>query len=79
MQTQEILNLLEEALEVDAGSLELATEISSVDQWDSIGWLAVMSAVDERFDIRLDTQKISAFIRVENLVEHIEERLRQKP
>lgn len=78
MDTQHVLALLEEALELDAGQLTAETEIAGVETWDSLGWLGVMSVLDERLDIRLDTQKIPTFVTVQDLLTHIEQRLGQR-
>lgn len=71
-----LLAMLEEALEMEAGVLRPETSIESVSEWDSVGWLAVMSIVDEKLNIRLDTAKIPNFLTVSEVIEHIQSKLK---
>ena len=71
MTDSEIIALLAEALEVDESALTPDTEISSIEEWNSLGWLSVMSLLDERFDVSLSASEIRAMRTVSDVVEHV--------
>lgn len=68
---KEILDLICEALERDSGSLSLDRSIRDVPEWTSIGWLAIISLLDERFNIALGSKDIRGFQRVSDVVEFV--------
>lgn len=68
---KEILDLICEALERDSGSLSLDRSIKDVPEWTSIGWLAIISLLDERFNIALGSKDIRGFQRVSDVVEFV--------
>ncbi len=68
MQTQEIINLFAEAIEVEPSSLTTETVIAHVPEWNSLGWLTIMSLLDERYEIQLSAKRIREFKTVEDAV-----------
>lgn len=71
MTDTEIIELLAEALEVDASALQTDTAIADVEEWNSLGWLSVMSLLDERFDVSLSAAEIRAMRTVADVLQHV--------
>ena len=49
-----LLNLVEDLLNIDQGSLTSETRLVNVSAWDSMGVLLLMAEMDERFGITLN-------------------------
>ncbi len=49
MTNQEKLQLLEEIMELDEGTLKEDMLLSDIDEWDSISLLSFMAMMDEKF------------------------------
>ena len=61
MNPQEIIDLFAEAIEVEPSALTPETVIAEVPEWNSLGWLTIMSLLDERYEIRLTAKQIRSF------------------
>ena len=46
----EVISTIETALEIEKGSLNLDTAMGSIEQWDSLGHLSILSSLDVLFD-----------------------------
>ena len=71
MSTNELLELFAEGLEVDAGRLTPETRIADVEEWNSIGWLTIMSLVDEKLGVQIESKAIRAFQTVQDVVDYL--------
>lgn len=49
-----LLNLVEDLLNVETGSLTIETRLVNVPAWDSMGILLLMAEMDERFGITMN-------------------------
>jgi acyl carrier protein len=67
MTEDDMIGLIAEALEVPPGSLSLQTEVAAVDEWGSLGWLTLMSILDERHGVSLSTSDIDSIAKVSDL------------
>ena len=47
---EEVISTMESALELEKGSLSLDTYMGGIEQWDSLGHLSILSALDVLFD-----------------------------
>ena len=47
---EEVISTMESALELEKGSLSLDTHMGGIEQWDSLGHLSILSALDALFD-----------------------------
>jgi acyl carrier protein len=50
-----------DALQIDEGSLQKELEYNSITEWDSIGHMALMAALEDTFDIMMDMDDIIDF------------------
>ena len=71
MTTNGVIELIAEALEVDTSSLSMDTRIDSVEEWNSIGWLTIMSLVDEQLGVQIESKAIRSFQTVRDVVDYL--------
>jgi acyl carrier protein len=71
MNTQELIGLFAEALEVDESSLTPETRIADVEEWNSIGWLTIMSMVDEQLGVQNESKAIRGFQTVQEVIDYL--------
>jgi acyl carrier protein len=71
MDTQELINLFAESIEAEPSTLTPGTIISEVPDWNSLGWLTIMSLLDERYAIQLTAPQIRNFKTVNDVVEAV--------
>ena len=74
MSNNELLELFAEGLEVDASSLSAETRIADVEEWNSIGWLTIMSLVDERLGVQIESKAIRAFQTVQEVIDYLNQK-----
>ncbi|MDY8045198.1 acyl carrier protein [Paenibacillus polymyxa] len=68
MDLQTKLNLLEDMLEADQGSLEVTTSLDSLPDWDSVAAISLIALVDEHFDKRITGSMIKEFKTVQDII-----------
>jgi len=68
MDLQQKLNLLEEMLDLDQGSLEVTTILDSLDGWDSVAAISLIAIVDEHFDKVITGAMIKEFKTVQDIL-----------
>lgn len=71
MNTQELIGLFAEALEVDESALTPETRIADVEEWNSIGWLTIMSMVDEQLGVQIESKAIRGFTTVQEVIDYL--------
>ena len=71
MNSNAMLDLLAEALEVEPGTITAETKIADVDEWNSIGWLTIMSLVDERLNVQINSKDVRGFKTAGEVVDHV--------
>lgn len=64
MTEKEKLALLEEAMELDEGTLSIDDVLEDYPEWDSISALSLIALVDEKFGKILDGQTVKKFEKV---------------
>lgn len=68
MTEQEKIAMLEDMLELDAGSLSMDTQLSSIDEYDSMAKLSLIVLFDEEFNKKLTGEQLRTFVKVEDIV-----------
>ncbi len=66
--TNALLNVIEQLLNIDEGTLTLETLLVDVPGWDSMGVLLLMAEMDERFGITLNEATLSHLKVVKDIV-----------
>lgn len=60
MTDSEFLSQFVEAIGADPGSIALDTDLSTVEVWDSVAYLAVMTLIDEQMGVPLRPEQLVA-------------------
>lgn len=64
--------MLEDMLELDGGVLEPATELSSIDEYDSMAKLSLIVLMDDEFGKKLTGEKIRQFKTVQDILDFMD-------
>jgi len=64
MTEKEKIELLEEMLELDEGTLSPETVLADLDEWDSIAAISFIALVDDEFDKSVKGADIRSFVTV---------------
>lgn len=55
---EKYVNAFVEGLEVDAAIVKEGLEYQSIPEWDSVGHMGLVAAIEDAFDIMMDTDDI---------------------
>ncbi|CAM4373395.1 acyl carrier protein [Paenibacillus endophyticus] len=72
MNVQTKLDLLEDMLELEQGSLEMTCKLESLESWDSLAAISLIALVDEHFEKRLTGAMIKEFKTVQDIIDFME-------
>jgi len=72
MTKEEKINLLEETLDVDNGTLTESSILSELPQYDSMSKLAIIVMFDDEFSKKLTGEKLKEFITVGDILDFME-------
>ena len=64
--------MIEEMLELDGGVLEPATELCSIDEYDSMAKLSLIVLMDDEFGKKLTGEKIRQFKTVQDILDFMD-------
>ena len=68
MTKEEKIALLEDMLELESGALAPETELSSIDEYDSMAKLSLIVLVDDEFSKKLTGEQIREFKTVQDIL-----------
>ncbi len=68
MTVEEKIALIEEELELDAGTLTPETDLSGIEEWDSMAYLSFVAMVDEHFGKLITAAQLKACGTVNDLL-----------
>jgi len=71
MTNLDLIQLLAEALEIEASSIHPEKPVAEYEEWNSLAWLTIMSLLDERYGIRLTGKEIRGFVTVNDVIENV--------
>lgn len=72
MTVLEKLQVLEDALGVEPGTLSEDTKLEQLDEWDSIGVITLIAMFDSMFEKSVTPQEIKEFVTVKDILEKME-------
>lgn len=72
MTQEEKIALLEDMLELDANTLTPETELSSIEEYDSMAKLSLIVLMDEECGKKLTGEKIREFKTIQNILDFME-------
>jgi acyl carrier protein len=73
MTLKEKINLIEESLELEEGTLNESTKLEDVAEFDSMGKLSLIVICDEEFNKKLSGEKIEEFQTVSDILKFFDE------
>lgn len=68
MTKEEKIALLEDMLELESGALAPETELSSIDEYDSMAKLSLIVLMDDEFSKKLSGEQIREFKTVQDIL-----------
>jgi acyl carrier protein len=71
MKKEEFPGLLKEALELQDTDLQVSTDLTKIEAYDSMAVMSVIAFVDEHFSKRLTAKQLATITTVGNLMELI--------
>ena len=72
--TEQVQVVLQEALRVDAGDIGPQTEFGDLPQWDSMGHMEVMVALEKAFGVEITAVTITELVSITAICTYIEAR-----
>lgn len=72
MELTKKLALIEEALDVEEGSLTAETPLDDVEEWDSIAMLSLIAMLDDEFGKTISGKELKALISVADILAYME-------
>ena len=69
MTKEEKIALLEDMLELESGALTAETELSSIDEYDSMAKLSLIVLMDDEFSKKLSGEQIREFKTVQDILD----------
>lgn len=72
MRIDEKLELLEEILESDAGSLEADLKLDNIEEWDSMAQISLMALMDDKFGKKVTGEVIRSLKTVGDILQLME-------
>ena len=69
MDSKQLIELIEEIMDVDEGTLEPDTELADMDEWDSLTKLSLIATAKQRFKKTLTADIIKGFETVADIIE----------
>lgn len=73
MTIEEKLDLIAETLDTDRANLTSSTELSSLDEWDSMGVISTITMLDRKFKKVLSAEQIEQLTAVQDILDRMEE------
>ncbi len=71
MSTQEKIEMLEEIMDVDEGTLAEDSILEEFEEWDSLSKLALIAKAKQEFGIVLKAETIREFVTVSDICEYL--------
>lgn len=71
MNMEEKIVLLAKTLQLDRKHLNPDTKLDSLEEWDSLGIMAVIAMLDKQFDIRLKGDEITSLHNIGDILRHM--------
>jgi acyl carrier protein len=71
MTDQEKITLIEDTLEIEAGTLTIETNLENLDEYDSMAKLSLIILCDEEFNRKLTGEQIRAFKTIGDILDFL--------
>jgi acyl carrier protein len=71
----DIKAIMADVLNIDPDSIDESTSSDTVETWDSLAHINLVSALEQRFTVTLDVEEIEAMLSFTAIVETLERRI----
>ena len=71
MTVEEKIELLEELMDLDEGTLTLESELDEFEEWDSLSKLSLMAEAKRKFDKKLTVDEMKEFKTVQDICDYL--------
>jgi acyl carrier protein len=68
MNSQELLNKLEDLFDLSEGTLDVEMDLNSIPEFDSMAKLSLIVFSDDEFDKKLTAEQLNEFVKVKDIV-----------
>lgn len=68
----ELLEMLEEIMDIDEGTLEPATVLAELEEWDSLSKLSLMAEAKKNYQKKISADEIAEFVTVQNIFDYLQ-------
>ena len=65
----EKISLIEDVLEVEAGSINKDSILADIEEYDSLKKLSLLIMLEDNFDIKLSSSQLSGFVKVSDILD----------
>lgn len=69
---EKILNLLEDVMDLDEGTLEINTDLTELEEWDSLSKLSLMAEVKKIFGKKMTAEEMAGFCTVKDVCDYLQ-------
>ena len=70
MKKEEIIEMLEEAMDLDPETLKEDTVLADFDEWDSLAKLSLLAAAKKNFKVALTAADVKGFVVVADVINY---------
>lgn len=68
----ELIEMLEEIMDVDEGTLEATTILDDLEEWDSLSTLSLMAEAKKNYGKKLSSDEIKNFVTVQDIIDYLQ-------
>ncbi len=69
---KEMLEMLEEIMDLDEGTLESTTILEDLEEWDSLSALSLMAEAKKKYGKKLSVNDIDGFVTVQGIIDYLQ-------
>lgn len=73
MERREIINLIEDMLDLEVGSLSENSVLSGIPEYDSMTKLSLIVMCDDEFNKKLTGERLAEFTTIKDILDFVEE------
>jgi acyl carrier protein len=70
--SQKFIQIIADAIEMEADNMKLQDEFRNYDEWDSLAFLSIIAALDEHYGVVVDTTIFKEFKTLEDIYHYCE-------
>ncbi len=69
---KELLEMLEDIMDLDEGTLETTTVLEDLEEWDSLSALSLMAEAKKNYGKKLSADEINSFVTVQDIIDYLQ-------